>query len=474
MAGSDYLTTSNTLIFAPGEISKSILASVIGDPNIEPDETFVVNLSSPVNATIADGQGIGTIKDDDYMRELSADISDPIECTGEQNILTVHAEISNPNDINVSFNFEATLPPQLIGITGTCVVTSGNCTVNANNVIVTGVMTPHQIINITYKVKVAPNTPMGTELCVSSKVILENTVMGTVLACTKLECPTTIAEVGVSDQKAGSVLVFPYYTSSLSSPKETNLSLSNVGDTEAIAHLFFIDGANCNHADFFVCLTPNAKITFNASEYDPETTGWVMAVAVNRDGVPVQNNVLIGNAFVRDGMYVDNYGAESFWAHSASVAAINGEKATLFFDGGGYDAIPRELTTEIQSPLDAVGQKIVTVGMRGDLTESGLTGAGQSGIGLAYNAQERGVSYSNFLTGNCFATATITGTSPRVPGTMNGLIAKGNSGTLRFSIGGGVGLLMTPKPAKWNGIRGLHKTKLTTSQMIIPILKPAC
>jgi Calx-beta domain/Immunoglobulin I-set domain len=474
LAGSDYTTASNTLIFAPGEISKSILVPVISELEIEPDETFFVNLSSSVNATIADGQGIGTIKDDDYMRELSADISDPIECTGVENILSVHAEIANPNDINVSFNFEATLPSQLIGIAGTCVVTSGNCTVNANNVVVTGVMTPRQMISISYKVQVAPNTPIGTELCVSSKVILENTVMGTVLACTKLECPTTIAEVGVSDQKVGSVLVFPYYTSSSESQKDTQLSVSNVGESEAIVHLFFIDGTNCNQADFFVCLTPNAKITFNVSEYDPETTGWVMAVAVNRDGVPVQNNVLIGNAFVKDGMYVDNYGAESFWANSASVAAINGDKATLYFDGGGYDAIPRELTAEIQSPLDAIGQKIVTVGMRGDLTESGLTGAGQTGVGLAYNAQERGVSYSNFLTGNCFATATITGTSPRVPGTMNGLIAKGNSGTLRFSIGAGVGLLMTPKTAKWSGIRGLHKTKLTTSTITIPVLKPHC
>ncbi len=188
----------------------------------------------------------------------------------------------------------------------------------------------------------------------------------------------------------------------------------------------------------------------------------------------MQNNVLIGNAFVNDGLYVDNYGAENFWAHSASVAAINGDKATLFFDGGGYDAIPRELTAEIQSPVDAVGQKIVTVGMRGDLTESGLTGAGQTGVGVAFNAQERAVSYSSFLSGNCFATATISTTSPRVPGTMTGLIGRGNSGTLRFSISGGVGLLMTPKTAKWNGIRGLHKTRLTTSNVTIPVLKPNC
>jgi hypothetical protein len=32
---------------------------------VEPNETFFVNLSSPTNATISDGQGVGTIVNDD-------------------------------------------------------------------------------------------------------------------------------------------------------------------------------------------------------------------------------------------------------------------------------------------------------------------------------------------------------------------------------------------------------------------------
>jgi hypothetical protein len=38
---------------------------VLGDLVVEPDETFFVNLSAPTNATIGDGQGLGTIVDDD-------------------------------------------------------------------------------------------------------------------------------------------------------------------------------------------------------------------------------------------------------------------------------------------------------------------------------------------------------------------------------------------------------------------------
>jgi hypothetical protein len=39
--------------------------SIIGDTIAEPDETFQVNLSQAVGATISDGQGLGTIVDDE-------------------------------------------------------------------------------------------------------------------------------------------------------------------------------------------------------------------------------------------------------------------------------------------------------------------------------------------------------------------------------------------------------------------------
>ena len=43
----------------------------IGDTLDEVDETFAVNLADPVNATIADGQGLGTITDDDAPPTIS-------------------------------------------------------------------------------------------------------------------------------------------------------------------------------------------------------------------------------------------------------------------------------------------------------------------------------------------------------------------------------------------------------------------
>src|SRR5205814_5449476 len=65
MAPSDYSATSGTLTFAPGQTSRTLMIPVQGDSTIEPDETFFVDLSSPVNATIARSRGTGTIVDDD-------------------------------------------------------------------------------------------------------------------------------------------------------------------------------------------------------------------------------------------------------------------------------------------------------------------------------------------------------------------------------------------------------------------------
>jgi hypothetical protein len=64
-AGSDYLSTSGTLTFDPGQTSKAASVLINGDVSFEPNETFVVNLSNPVNATIIDAQATGTILNDD-------------------------------------------------------------------------------------------------------------------------------------------------------------------------------------------------------------------------------------------------------------------------------------------------------------------------------------------------------------------------------------------------------------------------
>ncbi|HEX5151042.1 MAG TPA: Calx-beta domain-containing protein [Parafilimonas sp.] len=64
-AGSDYIAKSGTVIFAAGVKRQKIIITVNKDKIAEPDETFNVVLSNPVNAVIVDGSATGTIINDD-------------------------------------------------------------------------------------------------------------------------------------------------------------------------------------------------------------------------------------------------------------------------------------------------------------------------------------------------------------------------------------------------------------------------
>lgn len=66
-----------------GTLSAIITVPVNGDTAKEANETFYVNLSSPVGATIADGQGLGTIVNDDGKPKNAAVAeAGPVEAAG--------------------------------------------------------------------------------------------------------------------------------------------------------------------------------------------------------------------------------------------------------------------------------------------------------------------------------------------------------------------------------------------------------
>ncbi len=200
-------------------------------------------------------------------------------------------------------------------------------------------------------------------------------------------------------------------------------------------------------------------------------TGFIYAVVVDRaSGIPIQRNVLIGNAFVRDGDYVGNYSAESFWAYGTTRGGAFdpiGQTAIIGF-GSAYDGAPTEFAVEIQSPMDKPNQKLVIAPLAGDLNylvsdNANLlfSAAAQAGTAQVFNEQETGASFSSLLVGTCLRSAIITTTNPRIPNSFGNLIRSGQAGYLKLKVDAAVGLLMTPRTGgnTWNGIRTLHKTR---------------
>src|SRR6185295_2925256 len=95
--------------------------TINGDVNMEPDETFFVDLSAPINGVIGDAQGMGTITNDDMTGPP------PTVVTGAaSSINTANARLNgtaNPNGAATTANFQygttiaygSTTPVQSIG-----------------------------------------------------------------------------------------------------------------------------------------------------------------------------------------------------------------------------------------------------------------------------------------------------------------------------------------------------------------------
>jgi hypothetical protein len=95
-AGSDYVAAAGTLTFAPGETGKQVLVSVIGDRTYEGTEQFVVKLSNPTNASLADTQADGIIGDDDFPTVTAASAS-VAEGDSGTTALSFTLSLSNPS-----------------------------------------------------------------------------------------------------------------------------------------------------------------------------------------------------------------------------------------------------------------------------------------------------------------------------------------------------------------------------------------
>ncbi|MBV9927251.1 MAG: VCBS repeat-containing protein [Acidobacteria bacterium] len=105
-AGTDYSIFPNTIFFTPGTTTRTFTVTINGDRTYEPDETFFVNLSNPGDATIADGQGQGTILNDDPLPAVSvlnAVGSEP--SSGAGGTATVSVRLSNPSSLPVTVDY---------------------------------------------------------------------------------------------------------------------------------------------------------------------------------------------------------------------------------------------------------------------------------------------------------------------------------------------------------------------------------
>ena len=288
------------------------------------------------------------------------------------------------------------------------------------------------------------------------------------------------------DQKMGSVLFFPYYTSSAASPdsRDTQITLTNGNAlAQVIIHVFFVSGSNGSIQDFVTSLFLNQTFVFDVSEFDPGVTGYMIVVTTASDGHPVKFNYLQGMARVRQGSGLRaGYRAESVAAIADPPTSWTGEtQAALVFDGTNYNRLPRALAANgLRSAADGNSTTLVVI-----------KAAGNSNIAPDFLMSSLGtITGDMYCTGSGEAGFTYSPGSPQIVETLSAafppmtpdytsLIQSGRSGWMRLwsaSDEGILGLYLNLNSS--GGIstgQNLHKLSLsTTNTFNVPVFDCNC
>ena len=296
-----------------------------------------------------------------------------------------------------------------------------------------------------------------------------------------------------SDQKNGSILVYNLYTSSLTSPEDTRISITNnSNNSAAFMRMFFVDGTTGFAANATMCLTSEQTVSFNASDTLPGLRGYLIAVAV--DGVlgcPVAFNQLSGNAEVRlAGGQVGTLGAIAFsalYAGSFPGCDANSITAALPLNGVSYNAAPRALQVpDIASPAD--GSSLLVVNrLSGNLTNS-MPGIGNV-FGNLWDDSENEHGFADLLPRPQHVEQ-LSNTFPLTAPNFGTVIPTGRSGWMKFWSTSDIGLVgsqfllrsqsstkgkrTTTTISPRGGINLRHITLSPASVLTVPVGSPSC
>ena len=264
-----------------------------------------------------------------------------------------------------------------------------------------------------------------------------------------------ISTPGIKNQRA-SVLLYNLFMSSATNQiaKDTRISITNTHPTQSvIVHLFFV--ADVGVSDFKTTLTAMQTYSFLTSDFAPGSTGYIIAIAENNQGMPINFNYLAGDEYFRDAIntndkYFGGIDAIGFDAIAGTEGGVmpdlgndlNMGRATLKFDGVNY-AYPAGLCRIPNIPSRACNDRMIVVfnAFGGSLmTGTATIGSGDNALfGLLYDDAEQSQSFT--IGGGYQKVGELTNTFPATVPRFDSVIPAGRSGWMEvWSKNSGVAL----------------------------------
>ncbi|MGE0131723.1 MAG: HYR domain-containing protein [Blastocatellales bacterium] len=256
-----------------------------------------------------------------------------------------------------------------------------------------------------------------------------------------------VAQVGsnsprsaASSTKAGSVLFFHKYTSDTARANVINtlITVTNTNPRDSvIVRVFFVHDSVFE--DQFVTLVANQSRTLVAGKESPNMTGYVMAVAVNSQGLPAQFNWLIGSASLRDDRgHEASYNAFTVAKRSGGPVNFNigGLSSDIKFDNADYDRLPKVAAIDSLQNQDPVSGPAVATDVAIYSPLADMTGVTQGGYKLAATAfDDSGNAFTQELDVASALNASVSEIWSATP--FNMIISANRLGWANFSARGG-------------------------------------
>jgi hypothetical protein len=130
----DYRAKHGSVSFSPGQTSKTVNVTIKRMPTPEPNKTFTLELSLPKNASIADGEAVGTIIDNGPVGISISDASLAAPASRSKSmVFTISLTKATTHTVKVNYTTEDLTAHQPVDYTakhGTVSITAGHTSVN--------------------------------------------------------------------------------------------------------------------------------------------------------------------------------------------------------------------------------------------------------------------------------------------------------------------------------------------------------
>ncbi len=232
-----------------------------------------------------------------------------------------------------------------------------------------------------------------------------------------------------------------------------------------------------------MCLTANQTATFLASDFDPGTTGYLIAIASDYQGCPTVFNALLGDVYVKfSSGHQANLPAEAATGLRQTPCDENSFAAEVKFDGIHYNPLARVLALSNLPDRASGNNTMIILNRVGGNLFTGMDSLGPI-FGILYNDVENSFSF-NFAPNSCQFISSLSNTFPRTIPRIEQIIPAGRSGWIKLwtlddaAIFGAMIVANNDAALAASAFthgHNLHKlTHTTVGSLTIPVFPPSC